>query len=178
MTAHTLVKPQLLQVISTHIHTVILLYPLLLSGPGQLRGVSRKEIKGNHPYSFALVRLTACMLACLPACVPWAMFMLCPAQDRIDSPTQHCALNQNLSRSGKPEPQSHSLSLLWIRPYGLGQHSDDCINRPKIASPHPTLKIYIQVFYIRTHQQVVYFHPSASLKFCRIVCKLLGELKC
>ena len=89
-----------------------LLSSLLLSGPGQLRGVSRKEIKGNHPYSFALVRLTACM----PAYIPWAMFMLCPAQDRIDSPTQHCALNQNLSRSGKPEQQNHALSLLWIRP--------------------------------------------------------------
>lgn len=64
--------------------------------------------------------LPARLPACLPACVPWAMFMLCPAQDRIDSPTQHCAFNQNLSRSGKPEPQSHSLSLLWIRPYGPG----------------------------------------------------------
>lgn len=128
-----------------------------------MRGVSRKEIKGNHPYSFALLRLTACMPACLPACVPWAMFMLCPAQDRKDSPTQHCALNQNLSRSGKPEPQSYSLSLLWIRPCGPGQHSDGCINRPKIASLHPP-EIYIQpsLFIIRAHQQVVYFHPSAS----------------
>lgn len=152
-----------------HIHTLLSLSPLLLSGPGQLRGVSKKEIKANHPYSFVLVHLTACMPARLPAWVPWAMFMLCPAQDRIDSPTQHCALNQNLSRSGKPEPQSHSLSLLWIRPYGLGQHSNDCINRAKIASLHPTLKIYIQVFYIRTHQQVGYFHPSASLKVPKVL---------
>lgn len=92
-----------------------------------------KEIKGNHPYSFSLVRLTACM----PACLPWAMFMLCPARDRIDSPTQHCALIQNLSGSGKPEPQSHSLSLLRIRPCGLWQHGRGCINGPKIASPRP-----------------------------------------
>lgn len=59
-------------------HTV-LSFPSLALRPGQLRGVSRKEIKGNHPYSFTLVRLTACMPACLLACIPWAMFMLCPA---------------------------------------------------------------------------------------------------
>lgn len=139
-----------LQIISTHVHATLSLSPLLLSGPGQLKGVSRKEIKGNHPYSFALVRMTACMPAWLPACVPWAMFMLCPVQDRIDSPTQHCALNQNLSRSGKLEPQLHSLSLLWIRSYGLGQHSNDCINRPKLASLHPTLK-YISKPFILGH---------------------------
>ena len=144
----------------------------MLPSPGQLRVVSKKEIKGNHPYSFVLVRLTACMPACPPACVPWAMFMLCPAQDRIDSPTQHCALNQNLSRSGKPEPQSHSLSLLWIRPHGLGQHSKDCINRAKIASHSTTpLKIYIQVVHIRIHQLFptsdIFIHqlPQKSLKF-------------
>lgn len=105
--------------------------PGLLSG--QSRRASRKEIKGNHPHSLSLVRLTARM----PACVPWAMFMLCPARDRIDSPTQHCALIQNLSRSGKPESQSHSLSLLRIRPYGLWKHSPGCINRTKIASRRP-----------------------------------------
>lgn len=62
----------------SHGHTV-LSFPSLALRPGQLRGVSRKEIKGNHPYSFTLVRLTACMPACLLACIPWAMFMLCPA---------------------------------------------------------------------------------------------------
>lgn len=142
-----------------------------------MKGVSRKEIKGNHPYSFALVCLTACMPAWLPACVPWAMFMLCPAQDRIDSPTQHCALNQNLSRSGKHELKSHSLTLLWIRPYGLGQHSNDCINRTKIASLHLTLK-YICKSFTLEHQKVVYFLPSALLKLATIVLQTTCELKC
>lgn len=118
---------------------------------GQSRRASRKEIKGNHPYSFSLVCLTAFM----PACVPWAMFMLCPARDRIDSPTQHCALIQNLSRSGKPELQSHSVSLLRIRPYGLWQHSHGCLNRPKIASLRSAEKHVHPRFYTGPHQQVV-----------------------
>lgn len=65
-----------------------------------------QELKARRPrrFSGALGCPHACMPACLHACVPWAMFMLCSARDRIDRPTQHCALIQNLSRSGNPEP--------------------------------------------------------------------------